>query len=107
MLFYCLRAKFLILFQYKPHARGDEPHEQKDFLAEQEINPTYVGMNRLEMIFGSRWKRKLHVRGAGPTAIFEGWCDFLVNPTCVGMDRSSWVRILRVLGKPHARGDEP
>ena len=48
MMFYCLRAKFLILIQCKPHVRGDGPDNKIYNINGETVNPTCVGMDRRE-----------------------------------------------------------
>ena len=68
MMFYCLRAKFLILFQCKPHVRGDGPAVDDILLDFAGVNPTYMGMNR-----------------GGIPVILEPF----VNPAHVGMNHTA------------------
>ena len=67
MMFYCLRAKFLILFQCKPHVRGDGPTYAEMLNSIQTVNPTCVGMDRRSPVLPPGGRRKPHVRGDGPT----------------------------------------
>ena len=71
------------------------------------INPTHVGMNRLQDRQRPGKPHKPHARGDEPQTSGYQMKIWGINPTHVGMNR-----ILRSLGfqcwdKPHARGDEP
>lgn len=46
MMFYCLRAKFLILFQCKPRMGGDGPYGKGIINNAKTVTPTHVGMDR-------------------------------------------------------------
>lgn len=90
MMFYCLRAKFLILFQCKPHVRGDGPAVDDILLDFAGVNPTYMGMNRGGDSRHTRTICKPRACGDEPHGTAAYGVIWNVNPTYVGMDLLSW-----------------
>ena len=73
----------------------------------QAVNPTYVGMNRIRMLFCVNAVGKPHIRGDEPSAVQSGAPAQAVNPTYVGMNRKRFLSFSVNSCKPHIRGDEP
>ena len=76
-------------------------------MAEKEVNPTCVGMNRSRKFPLPENKCKPHVRGDEPYVSCTEFGKKTVNPTCVGMNRPVGEGLSPFNSKPHVRGDEP
>ena len=73
----------------------------------EEVNPTYVGMDREAGSAKACGARKPHVCGDGPTNETDDNVFMSVNPTYVGMDRRKPTCSKKWSRKPHVCGDGP
>ena len=79
----------------KPHICGDEPQGNAVRVYTVTVNPTYVGMNRPDLLLAGGEASKPHIRGDEPFRGFISYLTAYVNPTYVGMNR--WARWLAML----------